>query len=181
MENAPVITLTFRSPAPGADPEVWARYRKWSSEVYVPMIMKTPMVSALDQYQIVKENPEYPFLGNVMHYENIEARESYRKTPERNALEDEITAWTKRGIVDHYWRAEYELVKSIRSGPVSIIKKGTIIDNASFIHLEAYLFSPEEEEKYGKWLDDYGYNIFLPLFLKIPGLKEYDCFKCLEY
>jgi hypothetical protein len=27
-------------------------------------------------------------------------------------------------------------------------------------------------------LIDYGHNVFLPLFLKVPGLKGYDCFKC---
>jgi heme-degrading monooxygenase HmoA len=180
MENAPVITLTFRSPAPGADPEVWARYIKWSTEVYVPLVMKTPMVSAVEQYKIVKESPEYPFFGSIMHYENNEVRESYRETTERNAIEGEVAAWTKRGIADYFWRVAYELVKSIRSETVSIVKEGTIINNASFINMEAYQLSPGEDEKYEQWLNDYGYNIFLPLFLKVPGLRGYDCFKCVD-
>jgi hypothetical protein len=180
MENAPVISWTFSSPAPGAEPEVWDRYIKWNTEVYAPMILKLPMVSAIDLYQIVRETAEYPFFGFIIHYENVEDRESYFETPERNAIEGEITAWTKRGIADFFWRGPYELTKSVRSGPVSTLKEGTIIENAPFMHAEAYSLSHEEEEKYGKWLNDYGFNVFLPLFLKVPGLKGYDCFKRLN-
>jgi hypothetical protein len=44
MENTPVISMTFRSPAPGADPDVWDRYIKWSMEVYPPIILKVPSI-----------------------------------------------------------------------------------------------------------------------------------------
>jgi heme-degrading monooxygenase HmoA len=128
----------------------------------------------------IPNRPEYPLFGGILHYENNEIRESYRKTPESQAMRGEITAWTKRGIVDYIWRISYELIKSIRSGAISSFKEGTIIDNAPIMHIEAYLLSPEEEEKYAKWLNEYGFNIFLPLFLKVPGLKGYDCFKCLN-
>jgi hypothetical protein len=100
-------------------------------------------VLAHEYYQIIKETPEYPFGGNIIHYENKKAMESYRETSERKAIEGEIEAWTKRGIVDYFWRAAYELTKSIRSGPVSAIKETTIVENAPFIHVEAYLLSSE--------------------------------------
>ncbi len=180
MENTSAIGLTFRSPAPGADLDVWNRYLKWSTEVYAPMMVKLPMVSAMYHYRIIRETPEYPLYGTITPSKNKEGRESFYRTPERIAIESEITAWTKSGIVDYFWRVSYELMKSIRSGPFSKFEEGIIIDNAPFIHLEAYLLSLEQEEKYGKWLNDYGFNVFLPLFLKVPGLKGYDCFKCFD-
>jgi len=180
MENVPVINMTFRSPAPGADPEVWDRYVKWGREVYRPLLMKVPMLKANDLYWVVRESPDYPFYGSILHYENIEAAENYFKTPESSAIRDEISSWTKRGIVEYFWRVRYELIRSIGSGPVSILREGTPIENAPVIHIEAYSFSPEEGEKYSKWLNDFGFNTFIPLIVKLPGLQKYDCFKCLD-
>jgi len=45
------------------------------------------------------------------------------------------------------------------------------------MHLEAYRLSPENQDKYNNWFYEYGFNIFLPLFMKRPGLKGYDYFK----
>jgi hypothetical protein len=136
-------------------------------------------MEAWDYYHIVVESPEYPLTGNLVHSESIEDAESWMKTPENKGIADDMANWVKRGIVEYFWHVRYELIKSFRSGTVSTVKEDTIIENAPIMHIEAYCFSTEEEERYGKWLREYGFNVFMPLFMNLLGLKGYDCFKYL--
>lgn len=59
MEHRPILQLSSRSPAPGADITVYERYVKWVQEVYGPLLMKNPGLIGNDYYQITRENPEY--------------------------------------------------------------------------------------------------------------------------
>jgi hypothetical protein len=66
-------------------------------------------------------------------------------------------------------------VRSFRSKPVfSDSNEDTRIENAPFLHLEAYRLSREEQNKYVKWFNEFGIPIFMPLFMKIPGFGGYD-------
>jgi hypothetical protein len=56
-------------------------------------------------------------------------------------------------------------------------KLDTRIEGAPVLHLEAYRFSPEEQDKYNKWFTEYGLNIFIPLYLKQSGVNGYDYYK----
>jgi hypothetical protein len=65
-----------------------------------------------------------------------------------------------------------------RSKPVySDDNQDTRIENAPIMHLEGYRLLVEEQEKYLKWFTDFGCPIFMPLFMKIPGLAGYDWYK----
>ena len=181
MQNATVFNLVFRSPAPGADPELWERWIKWAREVYTPLFMKLPMSAGNDNYQIIRESPEYPSYGFFAHFPDNEAAEEYTKTQHAVDMRNEGLSWIKRGVVvDHFWASRYELIKSFRSSFSARNQETTTIDDAPVMHMEAYSLTPEEEEQYGKWINDYGINVFFPLFIKLPGLKGYDCFKCLN-
>jgi hypothetical protein len=180
MENAPVIGMTFRSPIPGADPEIWDRYVKWGEEVYSPLTMKIPMVRALEHYVSLKQSPQYPLFGSISHYENFRAAEDARTTTERKAIEGEIASWAKREIVDYFWRVRYQHLKTFGSGKTSILTKDVTAQNAPIIHMEAYSFPKEQEEKYGTWLNDFGFSLFIPLFTRIPGLLKYEFYRCLD-
>lgn len=179
MENAPVINLAGGSPAPGADVETWNRYVKWTAEVYFPLLsMKVSGTTGVDRYRIVKESIEYPLIVSLIHFENPKFWEDSSKSPERIAYAGELTAWMKRRIIEMIWSAPYELVKSFRSevsGKVG--SEDTRIDNAPIMHLEAYHLRPEDEEKYRQWLIDFGFNAFIPLLVRLSGLKGYDFYK----
>ena len=179
MENAPVINLTGYTPAPGTDADTWNRYDQWSQEVYHPlMLLKVAGLTGTDRYRIVKENPAYPLQVTIMHYGNLKLWEDSLKSPERIAVAGELTAWTKRRIMEVTWSNPYELLKSFRSEQTSTTgKEDTRIDDAPFMHLEAYYLRPESQEKYREWLINFGFNAFIPLFLRLPGLKGYDCYK----
>ena len=174
--NAPVISMTFVNRAPGADIEVFERYRKWVNEVYLPLQMNIPGLRGIDSYQAARESLEYPVTGVVYHWENLQAYGT-PNTPERTAIQQEAAAWVKRGVRDPIWSVVYELIKSYRNVSPSSGRPDTRIEGAPVMSLEAFRLSAEDEEKYVSWFTDYGCSSFIPLFLRLPGFKGYDWYK----
>jgi hypothetical protein len=178
MENAPVVSLNGTISYPGASPEVWERFLKWQQEVYSPVQLNVPQRRQVDAYQLVRESPVFPSILRILHYENYAGWAEGRKNPTANSISSEYSNWIKRGIVDVAWSAVYQLVKNYRrqsSNPEE--KSDTTIENAPFLHLEAYRFKAEESEKYNKWFIDYCANVFIPLFMNQAGFKGYDYYK----
>ena len=177
MEKSPVIDMIFVNFAPGVEDEIVQRYHKWIVEVYNPMMMKISGVTGSDRYTIIHKSPEYPSFGTVRHYENVIAYENYLKIPERKAVSEDLNSWVRRGVREGVWSVAYELANSFRAGTASPAgRKDTRIENAPFMHLEACRMTPEEQEKYNKWFNEYG-RVFIPLFMKTGGLKGYDYLK----
>jgi hypothetical protein len=177
MENAQVINMSFINYAPGVDPEVRERYQHWVRDVYVPVGMKNAGRTGTESYQIVRESPEYPQSGSIVHYESLKALETILAFPESIAINEDRDTWNKRGIREGIWSATYELIKSFRSETgIQGGKADTRIENAPIMHIEAFRLSPEEQGKYYKWFSNFGYD-FVPLFVKLAGLKGYDFFK----
>jgi heme-degrading monooxygenase HmoA len=175
MENRPVIVLSGRSPTPGANPEVYQRYLKWQTEVYHPLVLKSSALTGIDNYQKIRETPQYPARITILHYQNLNDWRAYGNSPEFSAITQEQRSWVERGILDFIWFPVYGLIQSFRSQPFLVGGNGnTKIENAPFMHMEAYRLSPEEEEKCINWFNEYGCSVFMPLFMKIPGLMGYD-------
>jgi hypothetical protein len=63
----------------------------------------------------------------------------------------------------------YTLKKYEKTGV--FFKPGTKIENAPVMLLQGFRLSTEEQEKYSRWLSENGY-VFIPLFLRLPGLKD---------
>jgi len=83
------------------------------------MTLKNTGISGADRYQIIRESPEYPRRGTVTHYVGLKACEDELKSPERDAVRDELSAWENRGVREGIWSAVYELVRGFRSEPSS--------------------------------------------------------------
>jgi len=179
MENAPAINIGGTSPAPGADIDAWNRYENWLCEVYLPfLLLKIPGATGADRYWIIKENSLYPSRITIRHFQNLKMWENSHKLSERIAVEEEMATWVKRHVIDYVWATSYILIKSFRSEPSDAPGvKDTKIENAPIMHIESYRLRPEDEEKYVKWLNDYGFNVLIPLFVGLPGLKGYDFYK----
>ena len=178
MENRPVISFNFRSPYPGADPKAWERNLQWGYEAWAPMTMKTQWPLGIDGYLIVREQPEYPVFGDITHYKSLKDWQDAGAASEFSAVQGDIKSWADRKIAEYIWSAVYALTKSYRSRPdVSENIEDTLIENAPIMHLEAYRLSPEQQEKYLNWFIEYGYPIFIPLFIKQPGLVGYDWYE----
>jgi len=178
MENRPIITISANSPAPGADAEVYERHLKWRLEVYGPLTLKIPEVLGHDQYKIVKENREYPFIVNLVHYKNVKDWSAFAPSSIGTGITKDLRSWEERGIVEFIWHPAYALLRSFRSNPSSSSSnETTMIENAPIMYLEAFRLSQEEQEKYHKWFTDYGCNLFMPLIMKLPGLLGYDWYE----
>jgi hypothetical protein len=177
MESPPVVTMLFSSPAPGVDPVLFDRFMKWQLEVYAPLTMQQPHILSWAHYKIVKETPQYPSYGYIMHYTSKEEADKNDAMPALKAVMADTASWLKQGIFERFWRARYELLKSGGNRPEAGLSAKAVNKSAALAHLEACVLSPEEEAKYGEWLEQYGFNIFLPLQLDVPGLIGYEIFK----
>jgi hypothetical protein len=138
MDNSPVISMTFRSPVPGADRDVWDRFNNWSREAYTPLTLKQAGRIGCDFYQIVRESPQYPLTGYVLYTENIIAVEKSLETAEHKAIQDELNNWSQRGIVEFIWRVRYALLKSLKSTPDYPPRDRATTPKTAITHLEAY-------------------------------------------
>jgi hypothetical protein len=178
MENAPVITVNGFSPYPGADPELWERFTKWGNEVYVPLMLKNPGRTGSDTYQITRQNPLYPFRLRIHHLTDLASQRRASVSAEQIAIQTDNNTWRTRNVMEVVWGGIYQLAFNFRGGSlVSSPKSDTRIENAPVLHLEAFRFSPEEQEKYNKWFTEYGQNIFIPLYFKQAGVKGFDCYE----
>ena len=178
MENAPVIMMSFGSPTPGTDVELYERFEQWVIEVYIPMRMKFVERMGTDFCQIIQESFEYPRNGTVSHYKNLDSWENSQKTQERNAVMEEIRSWQNRGVMEQIWSPVYELERSFRGDQkLEGDRVDTRIADAPIMHLEGYRLSSIEQKKYENWLAEHGYNVFIPLFVKLPGIRGYDTYK----
>jgi hypothetical protein len=113
------------------------------------VVMRVPQRREVDFYQIVRESPLFPSILPILHYENYAGWEEARKNPEAQSISNEMSIWMKRRIIDFTWSAVYQLVKSYRSDSSnSEDQLDTRIENAPFLHLEAYRLTMEDSEKY---------------------------------
>jgi hypothetical protein len=142
------------------------------------MYLKIPGVTGIDRHEISRRSPQYPEIGTFFHIESLTASENVSKAPEALAIGRDLIDWEKRRVREYFWMALYQLIGSYRSESASSGNKEDMkIENAPFMHIEAYSLSPEEQDKYYSWFCEYGLNGFIPLFVKLPGLKGYDFLK----
>jgi hypothetical protein len=178
LADAPVITLNGFTPYPGVEPELWERYTRWDTEVYGPLLMQYPARRGIDYYQIIKENPVYPFWIDLHHHETLASQQNTRGIPEQIAVSNDAHSWQERHVVDFFGSVIYRLVRGFRSEQKPPgAQPDTRIKNATIMHLEACRLSAEHRDKYVNWFTEYGMNIFIPLFLQQTGIKGYDFYQ----
>lgn len=178
MENAPVMLIA----AWRIQPEYRERASNWLMEVFMPMnVNNNPHNQGQDRYQITSENPDYVRNISFIHYKNSKAIENARKIPENKALVEDLRTWIPRR--EAVWGTYYRLLKYFRND-----RAGYWADNSAakvaespFIHIEGYRLPVAEEEKYGMWLNQWGYELHIPLIMRLPGLVEYDCYRVSDF
>lgn len=176
MESRP----TIRIGATRVQPEYEERYHKWYLEVYAPLLIKVPGAQGADYYQIVKENPQYPRRLFINSYANRMEQVKVRS----NAIvidvqRDIIATWTSRS--ESIWYPSYELIKNFRnqearSGESALLK----VENAPIMHMEGYSLLSEDKEKFETWFTKWGYELYIPWLIKLPGLMEYSCYRLID-
>ena len=173
MDDTPLIRIL----AINIQPEYEERYGNWVKEAYYPLLITVPGYKGFDYCQIVRENPQYTKILAIQHHANRSDMLKVRSDPKLiDVFRDMITTWTSRSEV--IWFAPYQLMRSFKTEGVDLRGDTTLkAESAPIIHIEGYAISPEEEEKYASWFIKWGYELYVPLIMKLPGLKEYAWYK----
>ena len=174
MENKPIISVVAYS----VQPEYRERYLKWQYETILPLLLKSPHPRGADTYSILKASPQYNLTMSILRFESMKGLQNFREGPEfAAAMKDMETTWTGRGG-RAIWSALYELTENFTNIRVPYREpKADVPEAANVVHLEGYTLPPEEDERYNAWFAKWGREVYVPLLLKLPGLKEYAWYK----
>lgn len=170
MENAPVINTQ----ATRVLPQEEERYNKWVEEGYYPIYLRNPCVTGIDRYRIVNESPDYNKTLSIQHFKDMDSWNNYQKSPERAAITKDYATWHREVI----WSGIFQLVKSFRSSSsVTEGKQTTLVDDAPIVHLAAFNLNRENAEKYSMWFNEWGQKIYIPILMKLPGLRAINYYR----
>ncbi len=168
MENRPHISIAgWNIPS-----DIEDRYLKWYDEVYAPTYVKFLGAAGIERYQIIEKTLEYPGTVGIYHRQNRNAVEESKKNPAREAMQKDRQATFYR--VEWVWHDCYVLIGSFRNDSSS--RESTFVENAPVIHIEGYRVPPAEQGKYDQWFMRWASRVYIPILMKSPGLKAYNCF-----
>ena len=92
-------------------PELEGKFRKWLSEVHVPMLLKFQGLRSVTQCQITKPDEKYPSFMTIYEFKDREAFEAYEHSPELAAARKEGEGTWKEGDIEIMWRVQYEVLR----------------------------------------------------------------------
>ncbi len=150
------------------------KYIKWRDGAYAPMLISTNTAIAHEHYRIVHENPDYPLTFTLTLCRSLEDHLATGRSPEYAAYNKDIET-TFGGRYERIWSTPYMLVKRLKNEALTYDKnKDYTPENAPVILLYGASLSPDEWDKYHNWFNDWGYPVYLPVLLKVPGVIEYS-------
>jgi hypothetical protein len=160
--------------------EVLADYDKWGKASLNPMMMSTGFRLCTERFFPFEDKLTYISLS---HYKDLESYFAFIRSAERNAYEkDTHTTWA--GKFEESWRALYLIVKRFNLFQKDPIDKGAIFDKTTYLKeftdneapvllIKGLGLNQDEWEKWDVWMNEWGYDIYLPMLLKAPGIIEY--------
>jgi hypothetical protein len=169
MPNATVISVIGHN----ISSELEMKFTNWFDAAYAPVHMSTSLYLGIERYKIINGNPVYPENLSIFHCQNLQGILKTIDNPDRLAVVKDVNTTFKR-IECVWFRKGFELIKSFR--PDTQIEGDTRVDNAQVLHMEVLRLAPEQEEKYNQWLVRWAYPVYIPILMKLPGLKAYNRF-----
>jgi len=178
MENAPVITVAGRTVPPALE----EKFNMWLGGAYNPLWMKMPGMQGIDDYKIVKKTLELPEQFEIYHNGlDFDSRKKLVPADRGNQDIARDMRITFKSVV-WFWLNVYELMGSFRNSRGSIeTKEETIVDEAPVIHIEGYKLPASEQVKFDNWFNVWASRIYIPLLLKIPGVKASNFSRLMDY
>jgi hypothetical protein len=172
MDNRPLIRLS----AHRIQPDYEDRFRNWLMEVYYPLLITVPEYKGIDTCRIVKDNPQYERYLHINYYRNQAEALQVRQNPKVIDITKDLNANSSR--IELVWFAAYELLATFnreKPGPGKLAALPSV--NAPIINIEGYSIHSEDPSKFETWLTKWGYELYVPWLVKLPGLKEYSLYK----
>jgi hypothetical protein len=123
VEDAPVIHIEgYRIPS-GEQGKYEQWFMKWFSHVYAPILIKSPGLKAYNCFKLsgfsmrwpdrIYVNTEIPPYISILYFDNIQAFDDYRASPEYMAFKRNLELEFAQSMTT-VWDVEYQVVKSWR-------------------------------------------------------------------
>jgi hypothetical protein len=180
MEDSHVIAVYLWKFNNAEDHNNWS---KWSIGSLIPLLMSTDSIIGIDSYRFIDGQHPHNILA-FNHYLNLSGYLIDTHSPERDAYRKDIqTTWG--GKFEWSWLTLYQLVKRLKSPDGTQIKDGELVNTTTrfkdyanedgpMMLLRGLRLSSDEWQRYDNWIYEWGYNIYVPLLLKVPGTIEYS-------
>jgi hypothetical protein len=151
------------------------RFGGWMEEAYMPLSIRTGWLSGLERFHVTKEDPQYPDYVAFYSFDNIQAVKNLWDEKDFVAIQRDVET-TFTGKCEWFSHALYRRLRSIKKEPVagSSSRAGAKPEEVAVISVEAYSLPFLGKIRYEAWFEEYGYDIYLPLLMKIPGVIEYN-------
>ena len=181
MDNAHLIGITGTKFDNKEDEE---KYDKWANGAYGPMLLNTTLMG-INRCLVLEEEPEYPKYITLNCTKNLEGFLTYAHSTERDAYYKDIRAtWGNK--MERPWQVVYQIAKRFENGSDAlnegkenadrnaVQEKEYTSENAPIIQLKGLSLSAGDWEKYDAWVNEWGYDVYIPMLLKVPGVTEYS-------
>lgn len=182
MKNAHLIGISGTRFDNSEDEE---KYLKWTQGAYSHMLLENTPLMGIDQCFVLERKPNYPKIVHLNFQEDLEGFLSYAHSPERDAYYKDIHAsWGK--TMERVWQVIYQVVKRFETSSDTLPEindnadgktyheKVYSDDDAPIILLKGLGLSGGDWEKYDAWINEWGYEVYIPVLMKIPGVIEYN-------
>jgi hypothetical protein len=153
--------------------EDWDHFLKWLTEAFIPFLLTSGTCTAWERYQLLTKKSECPPSISISYFDNLEKYLDFWHSSERLAYDKDIkTTW--QGEFERRFVIIYRLIKNIESS--STTEKPGIDKEPpepAILHLEGIIPEPDEWTKYNEWFHEFGYVVFIPALLKLPGVRGF--------
>lgn len=179
MEAANIITFNLRT---WKSVESFEESDKWVKASIVPMIMSTGDMVATENFFPVEEKSTLPQQFIINYFKDFENYFRYFRSAERDAYIKDQQNWVDKFYLTRI--SVYFIIVRFTNKQVLPIEKGEIVDKdthykeftkdkAPVLLLKGLELSSDDWEKYDKWFNEWGYDVYIPMLLKVPGMIEY--------
>jgi hypothetical protein len=146
--------------------------------------MSNENVLAIERCGSLEEKYIYVNTISINYFANLENYIEDSRGLERNAYRKDIqTTWG--GSYEEDWQTVYLLVRHMNSFQNDPTDKGNIVDkntrlkefpddgSGPVVLFRGLNLTSDSWEKYDDWVKEWGYDVYIPLLLKVPGISGY--------
>jgi len=149
------------------------------------MLMSNNDVLGIERWVSLQEKVIFINTISINYFTDLASYILESRGVERDAYHKDIqTTWG--GKYEESWQVVYQLVRHLKGVQTSPTDKGNIVDKATrlkefpddgrgpVILLRGLGLSPDEWESYDDWVKEWGYDVYIPMLLKVPGITDYS-------